>query len=166
MRARGPPIQGICADVVYLIRIKFCPSSRLLFSPAESASKLVRIIMFEKYKCGEHLDYYDVSPADTTEALKTCCSCESCTCGGGLCVQDKQKSSVLFLRWAYYPQGFVQMAPWSSTSFSLGSPSLFAGWAEVLNDCVCPPRLVRMLELLPRLGKRGGRAEYAAAIWR
>ena len=80
---RGPPIQGICADVVYLIRIKFCPSSRLLFSPAESASKLVRIIMFEMYKCGEHLDYYDASPADTTEALMTSCSCESCTCGGG-----------------------------------------------------------------------------------
>jgi len=52
-----------------------------LVSPAESASKLVRIIMFEKYKCGEHLDYYDATSADTIEGLTTCCSCESCTCG-------------------------------------------------------------------------------------
>ena len=50
-----------------------------LVTPADSAAKLVRLLLFESYENGAHVDFYDVS-AESIENT-TCCACKSCACG-------------------------------------------------------------------------------------
>jgi hypothetical protein len=50
-----------------------------LVSPAESAAKVTKILLFEKYDNGDHIDFYDKAPE--YPETSSCCSCTTCTCG-------------------------------------------------------------------------------------
>ena len=50
-----------------------------LVSPAESAAKVTKILLFEKYNNWDLVDFYDPEPEYTSTS--SCCSCASCSCG-------------------------------------------------------------------------------------
>jgi sepiapterin reductase len=50
--------------------------------PHVSSSKMVKVILFEAFESGAHIDFYDVVEGiDTVAAPTTCCACDHCTCG-------------------------------------------------------------------------------------
>lgn len=52
-----------------------------LVSPGASATKLIKIILNEKFETGAHIDFYDAtSELESTEST-TCCKCPQCACG-------------------------------------------------------------------------------------
>jgi len=52
-----------------------------LVSPDVSASTLIKLLLFEKFDNGAHIDFYDVSPTFWDSAPTTCCGCSNCMCG-------------------------------------------------------------------------------------
>lgn len=53
-----------------------------LVDAKDSAAKLVKIINFEKYASGDHIDFYEsIEGIDTPLPPTTCCGCQQCTCG-------------------------------------------------------------------------------------
>ena len=54
-----------------------------LVSPIDSAKKLLRLLISELYKSGQHVDFYDsINGIDiNTVGVTTCCACPFCTCG-------------------------------------------------------------------------------------
>lgn len=53
-----------------------------LVDPLDSAKKLLRLLVSEKYISGRHVDYYDtIEGVDVgTTGVKDCCACLFCTC--------------------------------------------------------------------------------------
>lgn len=53
-----------------------------LVDPQVSARKLVKLILFEKYESGQHVDFYDtIEGIDTAPGPTNCCACKQCECG-------------------------------------------------------------------------------------
>ena len=49
---------------------------------ALSAAKLVKLILWEAYTSGGHVDYFDTTPEGPGFTIATtCCACENCSCG-------------------------------------------------------------------------------------
>lgn len=53
-----------------------------LVDPIDSAKKLLRLLVSEKYSSGQHVDWFDVIPGVDagTPGVKNCCACLFCTC--------------------------------------------------------------------------------------
>jgi sepiapterin reductase len=58
----------------------------------DSADKLVKLLLWEAYESGSHVDFFDPYPADFNPSQPTnCCACSQCTCGVDCACKTAQK---------------------------------------------------------------------------
>jgi sepiapterin reductase len=81
--AQGTTASGIFTDMV---------STGKLVAMEDSAGKLVKLILWEAYESGSHVDYFDPYPEGVDfEKPTTCCACSQCTCGVDCACKTAQK---------------------------------------------------------------------------